>query len=61
MEKKGLEQSKIGLTAIAHLRDYYNLYYSKKFNYSGVVKRKYQLRKFKQHSQRRKANSDIVF
>ena len=39
LEEKGLEQSKIGLTSIAHLRDCYNLYYSKIFNYSGVVKK----------------------
>ena len=39
MEKKGLKQIKIGLTAIAHLRDCYNLYYSNKFNYLGVVKK----------------------
>jgi predicted nucleotidyltransferase len=39
LEEKGLEQSKIGLAAIAHLRDCYNLYYSKEFNYSGVAKK----------------------
>lgn len=39
MAEKGLEQSKIGLAAIAHLRDCYNLYYSNEFNYSGVAKK----------------------
>jgi uncharacterized protein len=39
LKDKGLEQSKIGLAAIAHLRDCYNLYYSKEFNYSGVAKK----------------------
>ncbi len=39
LEEKSLEQSKIGLAAIAHLRDCYNLYYSNEFNYSGVAKK----------------------
>lgn len=39
LEEKGLEQIKIGLAAIAHLRDCYNLYYSNEFNYSGVMKK----------------------
>jgi uncharacterized protein len=39
LQEKGLEQSKIGLAAIAHLRDCYNLYYSNVFNYSGVTKK----------------------
>lgn len=39
LEEKGLEQSRIGLTAIAHLRDCYNLYYSDEFNYAGVTKK----------------------
>jgi uncharacterized protein len=39
LEEKGLEKSKIGLAAIAHLRDCYNLYYSNEFNYSGVAKK----------------------
>jgi uncharacterized protein len=39
LEEKDLEQSKIGLAAIAHLRDCYNLYYSNEFNYFGVSKK----------------------
>jgi predicted nucleotidyltransferase len=39
LAEKNLEQSKIGLAAIAHLRDCYNLYYSNEFNYSGVTKK----------------------
>ncbi len=39
LEEKGFEQSKIGLTAIAHLRDCYNLYYSEEINYAGVTKK----------------------
>lgn len=39
LQDKELEQSKIGLAAIAHLRDCYNLYYSNEFNYSGVAKK----------------------
>lgn len=39
LEEKGFEQSKIGLAAIAHLRDCYNLYYSNELNYSGVAKK----------------------
>ena len=39
LEEKGWEQGKIGLAAIAHLRDCYNLYYSNEFNYSGVTKK----------------------
>ena len=34
-----IEQSKIGLTAIAHLRDCYNLYYSETPIYEGVTKK----------------------
>jgi uncharacterized protein len=39
LEEKDLEQSKIGLAAITHLRDCYNLYYSNEFNYAGVIKK----------------------
>ncbi|GAB2830076.1 DNA polymerase beta superfamily protein [Ferruginibacter profundus] len=39
LEEKGLEQNNIGLAAIAHLRDCYNLYYSDELNYSGVAKK----------------------
>jgi uncharacterized protein len=39
IKQNGLVQSKIGLAAITHLRDCYNLYYSDEFNYSGVVKK----------------------
>lgn len=34
-----MNQDKLGLASIAHLRDCYNLYYSENFNYSGVVKK----------------------
>ena len=37
--EKGLEQNRLGLTAIAHLRDCYNLYYSMEYLYSGVVRK----------------------
>lgn len=39
LEEKGLEQSRMGLAAVAHLRDCYNLYYSEENNYSGVAKK----------------------
>jgi len=39
LAEKGWEQSKIGLAAIAHVRDCYNLYYSNEFNYAGVTKK----------------------
>lgn len=39
LEGNGYEQNKIGLAAITHLRDCYNLYYSEEFNYSGVAKK----------------------
>lgn len=39
LEDKGLEQSKIGLAVISHLRDSYNLYYSEEFNYSGIARK----------------------
>ncbi len=39
LEEKGLEQCKMGLAAVAHLRDCYNLYYSEENNYSGAVKK----------------------
>jgi len=37
--ENGFEQEKMGLTAIAHLRDCYNLFYSKDHQYSGVIKK----------------------
>lgn len=37
--ENGFEQEKMGLTAIAHLRDCYNLFYSKENQYSGVIKK----------------------
>jgi hypothetical protein len=37
--EKGFEQERMGLTAIAHLRDCYNLFYSKEHQYSGVIKK----------------------
>lgn len=39
LEEKGLQQSKMGLAAVAHLRDCYNLYHSEENNYSGVAKK----------------------
>ncbi len=39
LQEKGLEQSKMGLAVITHLRDCYNLYYSNEFNYAGVAKK----------------------
>jgi uncharacterized protein len=39
MEVKSLQQEKIGLTAIPHLRDCYNLFYSDKLEYSGIMKK----------------------
>jgi uncharacterized protein len=39
LEEKGWEQSKVGLAAIAHLRDCYNLYCSNEINYAGVAKK----------------------
>jgi uncharacterized protein len=39
LEEKGLEQNKMGLAAVAHLRDCYNMYYSEVNNYSGVIKK----------------------
>ena len=39
LNEKELEQSKMGLACIPHLRDCYNLYYSKEYNYSGVIKK----------------------
>jgi len=37
--KHNMNQDNVGLAAIAHLRDCYNLYYSTEFNYLGVVKK----------------------
>ena len=37
--ENGFEQEKMGLTAIAHLRECYNLFYSKEHQYSGVIKK----------------------
>lgn len=39
LNEKELEQSKMGLASISHLRDCYNLYYSNEYNYSGVMKK----------------------
>ena len=39
LESTGKVQENIGLTAIDHLRDCYNLYYSESVTYSGVVKK----------------------
>ena len=39
VDEKQLEQNKMGLASIAHLRDCYNLYYSEQHNYSGIVKK----------------------
>ena len=37
--ENGFEQEKMGLTVIAHLKDCYNLFYSKEHQYSGVVRK----------------------
>jgi len=37
--EKGFEEERMGLTAIAHLRDCYNLFYSKVHQYSGVIRK----------------------
>jgi len=39
LNEKKLEQNKMGLASISHLRDCYNLYYSMEYNYSGVMKK----------------------
>ncbi len=39
LQENNLEQSKIGLAAITHLRDCYNLYYSEVHHYSGLTKK----------------------
>jgi uncharacterized protein len=38
LQENNIEQSKVGLTAIAHLRDCYNIYYSSNIEYGGVTK-----------------------
>ena len=37
--ENGFEEERMGLTAISHLRDCYNLYYSKEHQYSGVIRK----------------------
>ena len=39
MDEKGMEQNRLGLAAIAHLRDCYNLYCSLEYLYSGVTRK----------------------
>lgn len=39
LEIKSLSQSRIGLAAIAHLKDCYNLYHSDDANYSGIIRK----------------------
>jgi uncharacterized protein len=39
LNDKGMEQNMMGLASISHLRDCYNLYYSKEYQYSGVMKK----------------------
>jgi uncharacterized protein len=41
LKAKGLDQSNIGLAAIAHLRDCYNLYHSSEFKYAGITKKEH--------------------
>jgi hypothetical protein len=36
---KGMQQEKIGLTSLAHLRDCYNVFYSDEHKYSGVMRK----------------------
>jgi uncharacterized protein len=39
LDEKRMEQSRIGLASVSHLRDCYNLYYSEEHCYSGVMKK----------------------
>lgn len=39
LEEKDLRQDQIGLAAISHLRDCYNLYHSKSLSYSGIMRK----------------------
>lgn len=39
LEEKGFKQEEMGLTAITHLRDCYNLYHSTEYSYSGVIRK----------------------
>jgi len=39
VSESGFEQEKMGLTAVSHLRDCYNLFYSKEHQYSGVIRK----------------------
>ena len=39
LESKGWEQNLLGLSAIVHLKDCYNLFYSNEFKYSGIMKK----------------------
>jgi hypothetical protein len=39
LENEGLEQDKIGLASISHLRDSYNMFYSDNLQYSGIIRK----------------------
>ena len=39
LEEKALEEKNIGLASISHLRDCYNLFYSKEIKYAGITKK----------------------
>ena len=39
LAEKNLQQDKLGLTVISHLRDCYNLYYSESLPYSGIMRK----------------------
>lgn len=39
LEETGFEQERMGLSVIPHLKDCYNLYYSTKLKYSGIIKK----------------------
>jgi uncharacterized protein len=39
LEEKNLSQTKMGLSAIPHLKDCYNLFYSDTFPYAGIVRK----------------------
>lgn len=39
LEAKGLKQDRMGLTAIPHLRDCYNLFYAEEVSYSGIMRK----------------------
>lgn len=41
LEDQGINQMNCGLSSIPHMKDCYNLYHSRKLNYSGIVKNEF--------------------